>query len=302
MSDRLGSTLSFFGRLADDFRREPAWQGEYRVTLLSPPTEALYKQDGHFAFADLPPSPTDYQFALLDGLYQGRLFQKAMPVAAPVEIAYDGEDEVYLFVKTVNAAAQQITFDAIPFLPVVRSGAAVLAQGGAATTLAEDLAGVDVTTAVLTDVTGLLPGQLVRIVRSHCLRGKAGPYYPFPAGTTVLLLRVVEDTPEQAPIAGAQAHLDKLNAITPSSATVAGAALRYVPLGGPGGQQPVLGTDADLDAFTEARGNAVFYFPGQLPLTSLELAVSAAGYVSSTAVFPLVAGQTTSATVKLAAV
>ncbi|MES1206042.1 MAG: hypothetical protein ABUS79_08910 [Pseudomonadota bacterium] len=185
MIDKLGSRLSFFGRVTDDFRREPAWQGEYRVALQSPPGEALYKRDGHFTFSDLAPSPTAYGFRLLDGLYQGRQFVKALPTASPVEIAYDGEDEVHVFTKTVNAVTRQITFDAIPFLPLIRSGALVLGAGGFSTTLAEDLAGVDATTAVLTSVASLGAGTLVRIVRSRCLRAKAGPYYPFPAGTTV---------------------------------------------------------------------------------------------------------------------
>jgi len=299
MSDRLASTLSFFGRLTDDLRREPAGHGEYRVTLQAPPTEALYKQDGHFVFADLAPSATDYQFALADGLYQGRRFQKNLPTAAPVELTYDGEDELFAFVNTVNVAARQVTFDPIPFLPIVRAGATVLVEGGISTTLAEDLAGVDVTTAVLTNVTGVGATKLMRIVRSHCLRGKAGPYYPFPAGTTVLLLRVVEDTADQAPIAGALAHLTQVNGVASSSATVGGAALRFVNLGA---QRPILGPDADLDASTEARGNAVFYFPGQFALTSLRITVSAPGFVPATTVFPVTAGQTTSATVKLAAV
>jgi hypothetical protein len=297
--DRVGSRLSFFGRVTDDFRREPVWQGEYRVTLKSPPTEALYKQDGHFTFSDLPSLPTAYDFRLLDGLYQGRQFAKGLPTTAPVEITYDGEDEIYVFTKTVTAANKQITFDAIPFLPIIRRGAVVLGEGGFSTTLAEDLAGVDATIAVLTSVAGLTAGKLVRIVRSHCLRGKAGPYYPFPGGTTVLLLSVVEDSTDEPPLPGAKAHLAQVNGIAPSSTTVGGVVLRHLTLGGAPVQQPVLGTDADLDAFTEARGKAVFYYPGFWLLTSLQLAVSNAGYLTQTSVFPLTHGQTTSAKVKL---
>jgi hypothetical protein len=300
MVDSLVGRLSFFGRVTDDFRREPAWQGEYRVTLQqTSPTEALYKQDGHFVFSDLAPSPTAYAFRLLDGLYQGRQFDKLLPSTAPVEIAYDGEDEAYVFTKTVNPATKQVTFDAIPFLPPVRAGATVLAEGGFSTTLAEDLAGVDVTTAVLTSVAGLSGGKLMRVVRSHCLRAKAGPYYPFPTGMTVLLLKVVEDNPEETPLPAATAHLQQVNATALSSTTVGAVSLRHVALGGAPPNALVLGTDVDLDAVTEARGNAVFYFPGQFALTSLQLAVSRAGYVSSTVVVPLSAGKTTSTKVKL---
>ena len=296
MSDSLGSRLSFFGRVTDDFRREPAWQGEYRVFLDSPPTEALYKRDGHFTFADVAPSPTLRAFRLLDGLYQGRQFAKALPTTAPVEIAFEGEDEIYVFAKTINPATKQITFDAIPFLPPIRRGAVVLAEGGLSTTLAEDLAGVDATTAVLASVAGLAAGELVRIVRSRCLRGKAGPYYPFPAGVTLLRLRVVEDSAEEPPLLGAKIHVAQVNGVSPSSTTVGGVVLRHLSVAT---LEPVLGTDADLDAFTEARGNAVFYFPGFWLLAQLQLVVSSPGYVPQTLVSPLTAGQTTSAKVKL---
>jgi hypothetical protein len=300
MIDSLIGRLSFFGRVTDDFRREPAWQGEYRVTLQrTPPAEALYKQDGHFVFSDLAPSATAYTFRMLDGLYQGRQFSKALPTTAPVEIGYDGEDEIYLFTKAVNPVPKQVTFDAIPFLPLIRAGATVLAEGGFSTTLAEDLAGVDVTTAVLTSVVGLSGGKLMRIIRSRCLRAKAGPYYPFPAGTTVLRLKVVEDSPDETPLPAATARLQQVNATVLSSTTVDAVVLRHVALGGLPPQALVLGTDADLDAVTESRGNAVFYFPGQFALTSLQLAVSRAGYVSSTVVVPVSAGATTSVKVKL---
>jgi hypothetical protein len=296
MIDRLGSRLAFFGRLTDDFRREPAWLGEYRILLDAPPREALYKHDGHFTFLDLPASPTAYEFELLDGLYQGRRFTKGLPTVAPVEITYDGEDEIYVSVNTVNAVTKQITFAPIAFLPPIRSGAAVLGQGGFSTTLAEALAGVDATTAVLTTVAGLAPGNLLRIVRSHCLRAKAGPYYPFPGGLTLLRLRVVEDSAEEPPLAGVKAQLTEINGVVPSSTGVAGATLRHATLGA---QVFVFGTGADLEASTEARGNAVFYFPGTWPIASLTLAISRTGYVTQTVVLALVTGATTSATVKL---
>jgi hypothetical protein len=300
MLDSLVGRLSFFGRVTDDFSREPASQGEYRVTLQkTPPAEALYKQDGHFVFSDVAPSATAYAFRLLDGLYQGRQFNKALPTTTPVEIAYDGEDEIYVFAKLVNPATKQVSFDAIPFLPRIRAGARVLAEGGLSTTLAQDLAGVDVTTAVLTSVAGLGTGQLMRIIRSRCLRAKAGPYYPFPAGTTVLLLKVVEDSPAETPLPAATARVQQVNGTALSSTTVGAAVLRHVAVGGAPPRTLVLGTDADLEAITEARGNAVFYVSGQFALTSLQLTVSRAGYVSSTLVVPVSAGGTTSAKVKL---
>lgn len=299
MIDSIGSRLSFFGRVADDFRREPASPGEYRMALRSPAIEALYKQDGHFVFSDLPPSAAPYALRLLDGLYQGRELSKALPSAAPVEVAYDGEDEVYVFVKTVNGGTRQITFDAIPFLPVVRRGASVIGESGATTTLFEDLAGVDVTTATLASVAGVSAGDLLRIVRSRCLRAKAGPYYPFPAGTTIVYVRVVEDSVEEPPLGGATAHLAQVNGAAPASTAVGGVVLRHVTIAGPT-VKPVLGTSADLDAFTDGRGNAVFYFPGHWALSALQIAISQPGYTPATTPVALTAGRPVSVKVKLA--
>ena len=296
MPDSLASRLAFFGRVADDLRREPAWRGEFRVRLDAPPQEALYKHDGHFTFLDLPASPTAYEFELLDGLFQGRRFSKGLPSAAPVEISYDGEDEIYVSINTVNSVTKQITFDPIAFLPRIRRGSAVLGAGGFSATLAEELAGVDATTALLTGVAGLAAGDLLRIVRSQCLRAKAGPYYPFPGGLTLLRLQVVEDSAAEPPLAKARAEVVEVNGIVPSSTSVGGVALRHVTIGA---QVLVLGTSTDMEAFTETRGNAVLYFPGAWPLAALELAVSCTGYVTKNLVVAIGAGVITPAKVKL---
>jgi hypothetical protein len=298
--DTFTSGLSFFGRLTDDVSRQPASPRDFRVLLTGTgaPGDAIYKEDGHFAFASLRPSPA-YAFLVASDLYQGRAFEKPLPGGAPVELAFDGEDEVYLVVRAVSATSKQITFDPIPFLPPVRRGARVVGEGGVATTLADDCGGAATTSAVLADVTGFVPGRLVRIVRSHSLRVKAGPSYPFPDGTTILALALLADIAAAAPIVGARARLTKVNGQTPARTTVGGVDLRHVPIAGPPAQQPVLGTDADLDVASDRRGQAVFYFPGNWALSLLDVEISRLGFVTQSLVFTVAPGRRTGATVRL---
>lgn len=299
VSDRLVSTLSFFGRVTDDVSREPVSTREFRVFLKAPPQEALYKTDGYFVFLDLKPSGSDYTFRVASSLYQARTMEKSLPSAAPVELSFDGEDEVYLVVKSFNAALNQIKFDPIPFLPLVPKGAPVLGEAGFSTAIASDLGGVNVQSASLTSVSGLAAGSLLRIVRSHSLIAKRGPYSILPAGMTVAAVKIVEDTPGEKPLDGARARLQKVNALTPVTTVVGGVPLKHVSLLASSTQHLILGLEKDLNTFTDSRGNGLFYFPGYWELSSLEVEFSHPGYLTSTSVLSLSAGWRTSVTIKL---
>ncbi len=185
--DTFIGTLSFFGRLSDELTREVIPPRDYRVRVpgVSVPSlaEAQYKSDGFFCFQDLKVSATGYQLEMTSPLYQPRSFLKTLPTSAPVELTYGGEDEVYVLIKTVNGGGKTVGFDKIPFLTPVPKGTPVIGEGGFATTVRETLEGVDVATASLESVAGLLPGQLLRMVRSRSLLAKPGPYYPFPSSS-----------------------------------------------------------------------------------------------------------------------
>jgi hypothetical protein len=301
-ADVFSTSLSFHGRIADDLGREALSPEDFRVSSAAPAQVALHKPDGHFCFVDLRPRPADYVFEVASQRYQPRSLRMNLPGAAPIELRYPGEDEVYLQAKTVNPASKQITFDAIPFLARVRSGAEVLGPGGFSTTLAADLGGVDVTSALLDNATGLAAGAVLRVVRSHNIVLKPGAAYPFPAGLTVAAVTVVEDGRGAGIISGARVELRKVNTLVPSSATVGGVVVRHVALAGPPARTLILGLDKDLETATDARGRAVFYFAGAQPLTALEIAVSQPGFVTATSVIAVTPGQRSSTLVKLAPV
>jgi hypothetical protein len=304
-TDTFTGTLSFFGRLSDELTREVISPRDYRMRVpgLSVPAlaEAQYKSDGFFCFQDLKVSATSYQLEMTSALYQPRSFLKSLPTPAPVEISYGGEDEVYVVIKTVNGGGKTVTFDKIPFLPPVPKGAPVIGEAGFATTMRETLEGVDVTTASLDNIVGLAPGQLLRMVRSRSLLAKPGPYYPFPPATTRVHVKVVEDAAGEEPLGSAQLLIQSVETVAPVGTVVDGVELKTVTLPGPG-PTLILGTGRDLETRTDARGQAVLFFPGNWPLTTCAVAVSAAGHVSKAVNLALIANQRTLATVKLAPV
>lgn len=297
--DTLTSTLSFFGRLTDELRRETVGPSEYRALIPDPERLAFQKPDGFFVFQNLKPSATDYTIRISGARYQARTLQKSLPGPAPVEVTFPGEDDFYLGIKSVNAVAKTVTFDKVPFVHRLPRNAPVFGEGAFTTTLAEDLEGVDITTAQLTSVAGLAAGQLLRIVRSRALVARPGPYYPFPAGLTLLHVKVVEDAPGEKPLDQALLRLTTLNTLVPVSAVVGGITLKRIALPAPPNPILVLGPQRDLETLSDARGQAVLFFPGHWALTAAQIEVSHAGHVTKVASLALSAGQRGLASVKL---
>jgi len=298
MADVFTSSLSFFGRVVDSLSRAPLLESDYRVSVLSPRSDALAKRDGFFAFQGLKPLATPYSFRLTGARYQRKEFQGTL-TAPPVELAFP-EDELVVSVKAADAKAKAITFDKIPFLPPIPSGAPVRGEGGFSSTLKTDLGGVDVQVATLDSVAGLAAGTLLRIARSRALVVKPGPSYPFPAGLTLISLTVVEDLPGEPPVSEAKVQLTKLEGVAPAGTQVGGVEIQSVTLPGPGGPRLVLGQAQDLTSLTDDRGRAVLFFPGQWPLTQLQVELTHPGHAAKTQGVTFTAGQRTATKIKLA--
>lgn len=299
LSDNITSTLSFFGRLTDALRRETVGPSEYRAVLAGLEKDAMRKPDGYFVFQNLKPSPVDYAIRISGSAYQERGFKRNLPTPDPVELAFPGEDEFYLGIKSVNAAANTVVFDKVPFLHRIAKGSRVSGQAGFISALAEDLQGVDATTAKLASVAGLAPGQLLRILRSRSLLAKPGPYYPFPPGSTLLHVKANEDMPGESALEGALIRIQSLNGLAPATTVVDGLALRHLTLPAPPNPILVLGPQWELETRSDSRGQAVFHFPGHWPLSAVQIEVSHPGHVSKVVPLALVAGQRTLAAVKL---
>jgi len=257
----------------------------------------LYKVDGYFVFSDLAPPAVPRQIRLSGEGYRARTVSQVLPAVAPVELTFDGEDEVYVVVKTINVATNAVTFDPIPFLPTIPLGAPVIGEAGFSTTLAAVLEGDTVAGATLASVTGVAANAVLRLGRSrNCvLRPVAG--YAFPADRTVIAIAVLAAA-DGAPLPGAITTIDRINGMAPASVTVGTLPLTVATFGT---QRSVLGPVDAVTATADARGWCVFYFPASLPITQLRVSVSNTGHVTQTQTFAVAAGARASQIVSLVA-
>src|SRR5262245_26791013 len=185
VAERRTTQLTFFGRLADDLTRRTVTPADVSVTLVEGGVRALLKDDGHFAFADTEPSSTDYHIRVTGDAYETRVVAAKLLTLAPKQIAFDGEDEIYVVIATIVNAQKRVTFAPIPFLPTIDAGASVVGEGGFTAKLAESIGGQGVQNAVLDSVAGLGQGQLLRIARGPNLLLRAGPSERFSRRLTV---------------------------------------------------------------------------------------------------------------------
>jgi hypothetical protein len=291
------SQVSIHGRVADERTRADLGPRRYRAALRNYRRHAIQKHDGYFAFADLPPSPPDYEVELSGREFQERVFTVPWPGPGAAALEPAGEDELQVIVTAV--AGNRVSFASQPFVPYIVQGAEVLAPGGFATTLAEELAGADIDGAELQAVGPIVDADVLRIVRSTRVLLRPGPYYRFPATTTLVAIRVVEDAPGAAPLAAAQIRITAVNGAAVSSAVVAGATLFRAELPGPPPVPFLIGTDAARTTRTNARGDAVFYYAPTTPVTSLTMAVSRTGFTTQTPTIAVAPAQRSFALVQL---
>ena len=119
------------------------------------------------------------------------------------------------------------------------------------------------------------------IVRSPNLLVQPGPYYAFPAETTVVAMHVVENEPDEPAIANATVAVTQVDGAAPVAVTVGTLPLSRFALTASPGATLVLDAD-DRSTTTNDGGHAVFYFSGSTPLTSLTVDVSKAGFQTAT--------------------
>jgi hypothetical protein len=291
------SQVAIFGRVADELTRADLNPRRYTASLLNHRRQAVQKEDGYFVFADLPSSPPDYEVELEGRHFQRRRLTVTATGVSAVEIDTDGEDELQVIITDIDT--NRVSFATVPFVPRITEDAAVLGEGGFSTTLAETLEGVDVEGAELQSATGITVGEALRIVRSTRLLLRPGPYYPFPEGTTVVALRVVDSLPGSLPIAEAQIEITAVNGATVSTMLVDGVTLFRADLPPTPTTPFMIGTLQALGTFTNARGDAVFYYTPTTPVTSLTLSVTKAGYVTQTPTVVVTLGARTSSVVQL---
>lgn len=303
--ETLIARVRFVGRVADALTRADLVPARYSATLRTHHRRAVQKHDGHFVFADVEPLPAGapgHVIELTSREFQRRRFTLPSTGSAVTEIATDGEDELQVIVTAVTG--NRAEFAPVPFVPVIAAGASVIGQGGFATTLAESLDGVDVDGAELVAAGGLAAGQALRIVRGRRLLLHPGPYYPFPPGTTIAALRVIEAPPAadplaDVPVADAVIAITAVDGAAVSSVLVGGVTLFRATLPTVPVTPFMIGTVEERRTVSNARGEAIFRFASNVPASALTVSVTKPGYVTATATLTVTAGQRTSRVVSL---
>ena len=279
------SRLSFFGRLTDELTRRVLGPSEILVSVEEAPRrKPQYKDDGHFAIADLPPSATDYHLRISGPGYQTRTVAKALPTTTAVQVTFEGEDELYLNLVAAPTPQHRVTFEAMPFIPTIATGAVVIGQAGFTATLAEPLEGRNVTTAVLSGSAGLASGQLLRVRRGANLRLRRAPFVTFPADVTVVVLHVVENVPAEPPIEGALVTLTQVNGSPALTVTAGGLTLRRFSLAG---TSRLIVDDGMRLAVTDGRGDAVIVLPGEKVVANVTVTVAKSQFITATTTVPV---------------
>ena len=292
--------LSFFGRTADALTRKVIDVRNIRVSVEETSTTPLYKQDGFFAIADLEHTALDYRISIESFSYQTKTVLKSLPGPEHEELAYDGEDEFFIVINSTDSGESTVSFAKIPFVPFIAKGSKVIGEIDFTTELADDLGGDDVVLAKLVDLGNLDSGQLLRFVRSNHLLLKPGPYYPFSSDMKIAALKVVKDTAGDPPIEAAKITITKVNDKPIATTSVGMLAIKTVVLeSGPQPKIEIMGTEEDIQVYTNARGDAVFYYPLGSQVNELTMTVVRGGFVTKTRVVSLMAGQRTFEKIRL---
>ena len=294
IAEKRTRVVACWGRLADALTREGIAFRRFTAVLTKPDgihDVPEYKDDGHFAFADVENVAMAVTIDI-EGLgYARRTISQALSTS-PVELTYAGEDELYVLVNQIQTGTRRVTFDAISFLPSVPAGAVVLGTGGFSTALSNDVGGAGVQAVTLDTVTGLAVDTTLRVVRSRRLLLRPGPTYPFATDQTLIDLTVLADATGE-PIAGATATIDRVNGASLTTDSIGGLTLQIaLPL------RLVMGP-TDIEARTDGRGRAVFYYPPTTGITLLRFSVAAPDFVTLSLDVPVVQRTRTARTVRL---
>ncbi len=273
MTDRLAHRASLVGQVVEDLTFEPLDPGRLAAEMAG--RHARVKDGGFFVFADL--APGDYGLRLAGERLETQEIPVTLPFA-PLRLARPGDNELLVTVASTDPAERRITFEPALLPKRIPAGAAVLAAG-VETRLAAELAAGPAVGARLESVDGLAPGMIVRIVRERSIRLRPDPYATLPSGLTRLVGRVTRAVPAGHPVAGATVRLRRLGAAEVEIRDVAGAAIAAIAV--IEGTSRPLGTEGDVTARTNARGDYHLYFSDAFFPAAVTLEASAPGLATA---------------------
>jgi hypothetical protein len=253
-----------------------------RVELVGVDRPAWYKEGGFFAFNEIPAG--QYRVLISGERLQPQEFDVTLPLADPL-LGRAGDDELIVIVKTVSASDGRVTFDPVNIRKPIRAGARARAAGFNSK-LAAPLEPGKVSGAKLESVQGLAAGALLRLVRGVAVRLKFDPYFQPPPGWTHIVGRVEHKNIQGLALPGAQVRIRKVNGVAVQTEAVAGVSVATVEIAG---KHVVLGTDRDVKAVTNSKGDFCLYF-NRGDINAVTLSASLANYATKSRTLTVVTG------------
>lgn len=253
MAEQIAKKASLMGQVIEDLSYQGVDPQRLRVEIVGVNKSAWYKEGGFFCFNEVPAGK--YRVLVSGERLQPQEFNVTLPYANPL-LGRAGDDELIVVVKTVSAHDGRVTFDPVIIRRAIRAGAAARAAGFTSK-LAAALGPGKVSGAKLEGVEALAPGAVLRLVRGHAIRLKFDPYSQPPPGWTHVVGRVEHKQIAGLALPGALVRIRKVNGVDVQTAGVAGVAVATVEIDG---KKVVLGTDGDVKAVANARGDYNLYF------------------------------------------
>lgn len=282
MAEQIAKKASLMGQVIEDLSYDGVDPQRLRVELVGVERPAWYKDGGFFCFNEVPAG--EYRVLVSGERLQPQEFNVTLPYADPL-LGRAGDDELIVVVKTVNATDNKITFDPVINRRAIRAGAAARASGFTSK-LAAALEPGKVSGAKLESVEDLTPGSVLRLVRGLAIRLKFDPYFQPPPGWTHVVGRVEHKEIAGLALPGAQIRIEKVNGVDVQTAEVEGVGVATVEIDG---KQVVLGTDHDVRAVTNDRGDYNLYF-NRGDITAVTLSASLLNYETQSRNLTVVVG------------
>jgi hypothetical protein len=283
MAEDITKKASLVGQVIEDLSYDGVDPQRLRVEIVGLAKSAYCKEGGFFAFNDVPPGP--YRVLVSGERLQPQEFNVTLPLADPL-LSRAGDDELVVIVKTVSASDGKITFDPVIIRKAVRAGSTARAAGGFNSKLAAGLEPGKVSGAKLESVQGLAVGAVLRLIRGPAIRLKLDPYSRMPPNWTLVVGHVGHQNIPGLALPGVQVRLIKVNGVAVQTAGVAGVAIATVDIAG---KKVVLGTDGDVKAVTNDKGDFCLYF-NRSDITAVTLSASLLNYKTKNQNVTIVAG------------
>ena len=282
MAEQIAKKASLMGQVIEDLSYDGVDPQRLRVEIVGVAKRAWYKEGGYFCFNEVPPGR--YRVRISGERLQPQEFDVTLPFADPL-LGRAGDDELIVVVKTVSASDGRVTFDPVNIRRAIRAGAKAR-TAGFNSKLAATLEPGRVSGAKLESVQGLNVGAVLRLIRGVAVRLKFDPYFQLPPGWTQVVGRVEHKEIEGLALPGAQVRLRKVNGVNVQTEGAGGLSVSTVEIGG---KKVVLGTDRDVKAVTNSKGDYCLYF-NRGDITAVTLSASLANYETKSRTLTVVTG------------